>query len=338
MNFFLKRGNKKLCRVVNPVSGSSFPGIRAVHAVKIPQKKWAQYHENHNLTLEKQPIFSKQDKIFTIGSCFAERIRIALTERGFDVGPDYSSIPMDDNRYRIDTLPSRPHMNYYNTFTIRQEMERHVGEWTQSENDYWVSKDKFWGGNQSYQDPYRRLVFGRTPGDLMEALGHINRVMYKGLLSSSVFFMTFGMAEVFKKKDNGMIACQKPAYGGGAGLKETEYHMSTFAENKANIKKTIAIIKSLNPSAKIVLTVSPVPLERSFGPQDVFISNTEGKSILRAAAGEVAREQEGVWYFPSYEIVTSNGVNGFVPRDGRHVNTDVVSIIVNGFIQVHCKG
>src|SRR5690606_15006083 len=130
----------------------------------------------------------KEDKIFTIGSCFAERIRLALGEQGYQVGPDYASIPMDRRRYLIDTLPERPHMNYYNTFTIRQEMERHIGEWAQAPDDVWTVPDKFWKGEVAYQDPYRRLVYGRTKEDLHEALGHINRIMYDGLVSSNVFF------------------------------------------------------------------------------------------------------------------------------------------------------
>ena len=42
-----------------------------------------------------------------MGSCFAERIRIAMTEQGVQVGPPLGSISMDPANYQIDSLPKR---------------------------------------------------------------------------------------------------------------------------------------------------------------------------------------------------------------------------------------
>ena len=39
------------------------------------------------LTVPIKPIFGPSDTVFTMGSCFAERIRISLTEQGVRVGP-----------------------------------------------------------------------------------------------------------------------------------------------------------------------------------------------------------------------------------------------------------
>lgn len=298
--------------------------------------RWTSHFRNKLFTVARKPLFDSNDKIFTIGSCFAERIRAYLTAEGFDVGPPTSGIPMDLDRFRIDRLPQYPHLDYYNTFTIRQEFERHIGEWTQDDDDYWTVKDPIWDGETAYQDPYRRATFGRTPEDLREAVGHASSAIDQGIREADVFFMTMGMAEVFRNKHSGKIACQKPGYARGGGEEQTEFHMSSYEENYANLKRIVEIIKQVRPGARIVMTVSPVALARTFGDQDIVAANAEGKSILRAAVGAIARDFADVTYFPSYELVMANAPYSFRDDDGRHVSNWIVSRIVKTFKAAHC--
>lgn len=293
--------------------------------------RWRVHYLEKMITLAKHAELGPDACVFAIGSCFAEYIRYALSDLGLDVTPDYDTIPLDADRYRIDTIPDRYHMNFYSIFAIRQELERAIGEWSQSRDDYWTVRDKHFGGDVMYQDPYRRLVVGKTPEDLFEAIEHINVAVRNGLKKANVFFMTFGMAEVFINKSSGLVVCQKPGYAGGGGKVETTYHMSSYAENLENLKRSAEIIRSINPEARIFVTVSPVPLERTFSDNDIVVANCEGKSILRAVVGQADRDIEGVSYFPAYEFVTSNGLAAFQDRDGRHVEHEVVSLIMQGF-------
>jgi hypothetical protein len=297
--------------------------------------RWSSHFASKMFTVARSPIFGPGDIIYTIGSCFAERIRIALTAEGLQVGPFVGDVPMAPDDYRIDSLPARQHMNYYNSFTIRQELERHVGLWRQAEDDYWVHKDKFWGGANMYQDPYRRAVFGRTPELLMKAVRHLDLAIDKSIPKATVFFITLGMAEFFRNKRTGLIACQKPGYAGGAGADETEFQMSTYEENYHNMKAVVEILTALIPGVKIVTTVSPVGLARTFGADDILTANTEGKSILRAVLGQLARNYSNVLYFPSYELVMANAPKSFRDDDGRHVNNWIVSHIVKTFKAAH---
>jgi hypothetical protein len=309
--------------------------IQKIQARSKPNPRWSSHFQHKLLTVPIKPLFGPDDVVFTIGSCFAERIRVALTERGVKVGPPMQEIPMSPGRYRIDRLPARPHMDYFNTFTVRQEFERYAGEWVQDGDDYWATKDPFWNGEHAYQDPYRRMIFGRTPEDLAQALKLVNAAIDKGINQANVFFMTFGMAEVFRNRKTGLMACQKPGYAGGSGADETEFYMSSYEENYANVAKVVDIINRVRPDAQIVVTVSPVGLARTFGDQDILAANTEGKSILRAALGAVARKYDNVTYFPSYEIVMANSPFSFREDDGRHVNNWVVSKIVEAFKNAH---
>jgi hypothetical protein len=313
--------------------------VEKIQARETPNPRWSSHFNNKLLTTTRKPLLSKSDKIFAIGSCFAERIRNALTTQGFTVGPPMQDIKMDLDRFKIDRLPSRPHMDYFNSFTVRQEFERHIGEWQQADDDYWtINKGPHWESDTFfYQDPYRRMVIGRTPQDLKEAVALCNTAVDRGINEADVFVITFGMAEVFVNSSSGKIACQKPGYSGGGGEFETEYRMSSFAENYANLKRIVEIIAKVRPNARLVFTLSPVSLARTFSDQDILVANTEGKSILRAALGQIEREYEQVTYFPSYEIVMYNAPESFRDDDGRHVSDWVVKRIVQAFIDTHAS-
>ena len=310
--------------------------LTKIQAREKANPRWSTHFKNKLLTTTKKPLFTKDDKIFAVGSCFAERIRNALNSQGFSVGPPMQDIKMDLERFKIDRLPDRAHMDYFNSFTIRQEFERHIGEWAQSDDDYWtINKDPYWGGETIYQDPYRRMVIGRTPEDLREAVSLCNEAVDRGIQQADVFVITFGMAEVFINSSSGKVACQKPGYSGGAGEFETEFHMSSFSENYENLKRIAEIIGKVRPNARIVFTLSPISLARTFSDNDILVANAEGKGILRAALGQIARDFEQVTYFPSYEIVMHNAPESWRDDDGRHVADWVVKQIIDTFTDTH---
>jgi hypothetical protein len=309
--------------------------LKSVQVRRRTNDRWRRFWEDRSLTIEPKPIFGPEDTVFSMGSCFAREIRMVLSALGVRVTPNYANIPLDPERYRIDDLPADPHLNYYNSFTMLQEFERHSGLWTQAEHDRWEVPRSPFGPGAAFQDPYKRLTFGRTPADLLRVVSLVNAAIDAGIARADVFFFTFGMVEVFQKHDDGRIACQKPAYLGGGGAEETTLRLSSFAENLTNMEALRARIKAARPDARIVVTVSPVPLERTFSNRDIVVANTEGKATLRAAAGEFARAHDDVTYFPAYEIVTAAGETAYEGRDLRHVNASTVEVIMRAFVKAH---
>ena len=299
---------------------------------------WSFFNEENTLTV---PLFDhlKQDsKVFAMGSCFAVEIRTALTRARLDVYPKYKEIPIDHSRYIIGHLPKRDNINYYHTFAIRQEFERHLGLWQQAENDYWEVKDYWWKQQDIiYQDPYRRTVLGKTPEELFVAIDLVTEATRVGMESADIFLLTLGLIEVWKKKDDGRYSCEFPGYNLGGGFDETVFHLSTFLENYDNVKTTVKLIREINPKAKIILTVSPVALGRTFTQNDVVIANTESKSLLRSVAGQVCREEDDVFYFPSYEIANAFGKATYT-ESGRHVKDNMIFAITNVFMKSHSQG
>ena len=49
---------------------------------------------------------------------------------------------------------------------------------------------------------------------------------------------------------------------------------------------------SVNPRARLLLTVSPVPLAATATPNHVLVASIHSKSVLRAVAGELAEDME----------------------------------------------
>ena len=312
--------------------------LRDIRIPTQPNTRLGRFVETRALTLSRRPILRPDDLVFTMGSCFAREIRAALKAREISVGPAFERVEIDMKRWFVDELPDDPHLNYYNTFTILQEFQRISGTWRQDDEDYWEVRRGPAGLKLKFQDPYKRLTFARSPELLREIVGRLNDQIEIAARSARVFLFTFGIAEVFRKHDNGLIACQKPAYLGGGGSEETELHTSSVSENLANLEALRGLIKSLNPNAHIVVTVSPVPLERTFSGRDIMVANTEGKSILRAAAGEFARTHpDDVTYFPAYEMVTGIGEKAFDSKDLRHVSPKIVHAIMRAFLLAHLK-
>lgn len=293
-------------------------------------KYWSRFNEKFIQTIPLNPIFNTDSKIFTLGSCFAVEIRKVLKERGFSVFPRLDELELDPDRFLIGNLPDRENFNYYNTFSIEQEFARAVGLWQQQDDDYWQVEDNWWGGDKAFQDPYRRCVFGKTLDDVRHATRLLDSVVHNGMKAADGFLITLGLIEVWKIKHNQRVACMEPGYNEGGGLDETEFYLSDFEENVRNLEHIVEHIGVLNPNANIVFTVSPVPLGRTFTDNDVYVANMESKSLLRTAAAQVCRRHNHVHYFQSYDIC--NAIKNPFIEDGRHVQPDVVKMIVNGFI------
>ncbi len=300
--------------------------------VKIARKTnpaWRRFLTDRAVTMTQQPVVSRQDQFFVMGSCFAEEIRYALSEEiGADrVGPDYRQVEFDPQMASVDGLPDRVHMNTYNAFSVLQEVERILGLWTPEPDDWWQVE----GG---WQCPYRRLVIAKSPQVLSAVSASIDSALKRAFAATDHFIFTFGMTEVFINRRSGKAANQKPGYGNGGGAEQTDYYRAGFAENHRVISRLVDLIEEAKPGCRIFVTVSPVPLKRTFSGEDIFVANTQSKSTLRAVLGEICAERPNVTYFPSYDAVIAGGVEAF-ESDGRHVKRPIVQAVTKAFVSAY---
>lgn len=297
--------------------------------VKVSSKAngaWKRFMAQRAVTYVQAPELTRSDRFFLMGSCFAEEIRLALgKEIGEDkVGPDYRQLRFNRRRAQVDELPGRNHLNTYNAFSVLQEIERILHLWKPAPDD-------FWRVGERVQCPYRRLVFADTPERLNAISDGLDAILRQGFDAADHFIFTFGMTEVFINRASGRIANQKPGYDNGGGVLETEFHQASFAENLAVMERIVDLITERKPRALIFVTVSPVPLARTFSGQDIYVANTLSKSTLRAALGQLALNRANVRYVPSYEAVLAAGPEAWEP-DGRHVQRWLVERITSGFV------
>ncbi|MFN3669553.1 MAG: GSCFA domain-containing protein [Brevundimonas sp.] len=92
------------------------------------------------------------------------------------------------------------------------------------------------------------------------------------------------------------------------------------------------------PGARMVVTVSPVPLQSTFTTRDIVIANAESKATLLAAAQTFVRRHDEVDYFRSYEMVTFSNPKYARMPDRAHVRPEMVQRIVIRFMGLYYDG
>jgi hypothetical protein len=70
-------------------------------------------------------------------------------------------------------------------------------------------------------------------------------------------------------------------------LNDTHYNIEAFIKLPETLQTDRQVRRF--PERKVIITVSPVALSRTFSDSDVITANTESKSILRAVAGALSR-------------------------------------------------
>jgi tetratricopeptide (TPR) repeat protein len=93
-----------------------------------------------------------------------------------------------------------------------------------------------------------------------------------------------------------------------------------------------------HPDFKLLLTVSPVPLNATFRPIDVMAANAYSKAVQRAAAESFVLAHDNVDYFPSYEMVIMSDRRLAFEKDNRHVQGPMVDRVVDRFLHAYAPG
>ena len=287
-------------------------------------------------SFKRTPLIGAGSKIFCIGSCFALELKNALKKLGYDARPLEDGLGA--NEAGVPFAEPGRHLVHYNSFTILQEFEKAFGLWSQDPEDFWAVNNPKRGNSLSvyFQDPYRREVYSKTKRGTWELTKGFDEAIKKGIFDCELYILTLGLTEVWKKKNDGRIACANPGYGEGGGHDETFFVRSGFNENYANLKKVVELIQARFPFRPIVLTVSPVPMAMTFTDQDVFVANAESKSSLRTVAGQICGEFQNVHYFPACEMCAAfekQGRPGVFRPDGRHVAHETVDSILKIFME-----
>jgi hypothetical protein len=113
-------------------------------------------------------------------------------------------------------------------------------------------------------------------------------------------------------------------------------------ETRADIAEMHRLMRAHVPGAKILFTVSPVPLAATFRPVSCLTANHVSKAILRAALDEFLRSKpeelgKSLFYFPSMEIVQLGFLDPWA-KDIRHPASYVLDTVMKTFEATYCVG
>lgn len=270
----------------------------------------------------------------TFGSCFANEVRNSLSELGFSTLP---SLTQDFAEYvspRSFEIPAwgcydeRIHLQYYNPGSLAQELLRAINEFSEGDDEFWVSRDA--QGGELWADPYKRFLYGDSHGALLKARNILNAQITHALRTADTVILTLGLTEAFCTEWK-KFACLPPLIPDRRAQRSSTFHFLDFNASYALMRSAIGKFLSAFPAKQIIITTSPIPLDRTFRGIDIAVANCESKSILRAVCGQLERDFESVAYFPSYELVLTD--ENSWEKDARHVSSRKVREIMTNFIE-----
>ncbi|HLP70111.1 MAG TPA: GSCFA domain-containing protein [Rhizobium sp.] len=248
------------------------------------------------------PFISKDHYITAFGSCFAAEVTRFLYREGYQVfGRD-----MKLNSYVV-----RSGEGIVNSAAIRQQFEW-AFEGKAPKIELWHDKDG-------------------VPGDYSDDVRKATQEIFE---KSDIFILTLGLSEVWYDKPTGEIfwrAIPKRDFDPN----RHGFRVLGATENLDNLRRTYELIRAHRPNATVIMTLSPVPLAATFRPVSCITANSVSKASLRVAIDELMREvgpssQSGLYYFPSYEMVTSF-LRDPMKDDFRHPTDATVEFIMQTF-------
>ncbi|GLS86077.1 hypothetical protein GCM10010873_10510 [Cypionkella aquatica] len=248
---------------------------------------------------------SKDDKIVTAGSCFAQHVGRALRKNGFNVQdgePAPSHIPADDLTTYGYGMYSARYGNIYTTRQLRQLLDEAWGD-APAFDAIWQKDGRFYDALRPNIEPNGFASEADVRTARAEHLAKVRAVF----TAADVFIFTLGLTEAWFHKPSGQVYPTAP--GTIAGKFDDKIHGFVnfrLAEVRADLVAALTRLKALNPNLRVLLTVSPVPLTATASDAHVLAATTYSKSVLRACTGELYADFPEVDYFPSYEIVTSS--------------------------------
>ena len=274
-------------------------------------------------------------KIASAGSCFAQHISRYLINKNINfyyAEKPHTLIPNNIQKDFSYTDFSARYGNIYTAKQLIQLFDRAFGIFTPHESS-WKNKDGFW------IDPFRPNIQPkgfRSEAELIaDRHSHLLSVkeMFRNL---DVFIFTLGLTEQWFSKIDGAVFPICPGVIAGKFNRNKYGFLNSSSEQIISDLVTFnQKLKRINPKARIILTVSPVPLVATAEDRHVLCSTTYSKSVLRVACEEIEKRFKNVCYFPSYEIITASFSRGkYFSPDLRNVTNEGVDHVMRIFLKL----
>lgn len=235
--------------------------------------------------------------IVTIGSCFSEVIGRFLTESKFS------------------TL-SNPFGTVYNISSISELITGVIASEIKLNRGFFFERD-----GVVFHHLYHSSFYGKNKADLEKEILAASYTTKQILLSADLLIITLGTSWVYELQGETVSNCHKRP--------QTDFtkRILELDEQTEILETLIRKLKTKNPKLKILLTVSPVRHIKDGIPE-----NSYSKSLLKVLCEKTVNSLDGVYYFPSYEIMMDDLRDyRFYKEDLIHPNEMAEKYIIEAF-------
>lgn len=274
-------------------------------------------------------------RIATAGSCFAQHISRALRAAGVQV--------LDVEPASNDEAPDLAHSFNYGVYSARYGniyTTRQLLQLLRDSQSGHIAPDEIWQRDGRFFDAQRPGIepVGFISDHEARLMRQLHLAAVKRLFATATHLIfTLGLVECWSDLQTGRVFPIAP--GVIAGQHDpARYRLLRlgFSEVLQDLQQIRDHLHRDNPSLRMILTVSPVPLVATATDQHVLPATSGAKAILRAAAGEFADGHQDVDYFPAYEIVTNPAARGrFYMKNCRDVTPQGVQAVTGVFLRAH---
>jgi hypothetical protein len=267
--------------------------------------------------------FSKNDKVMSIGSCFAQHTSNFLQSK------NYNYLLYEKNYTHFSA-------KYGNVYTIeqgKQLLERAINK--DPEGEVWINYKI-----KKYIDSFRPRIFDKGFSTVEEVkserIKHLESTL-RAFKDCDVLIYTLGLTEGWKSKNTGQVFQIAPGVDGGSfdALLHESFN-SSLSEVVDNLQIFISQVRSVNPKVKILISVSPVHLAATHTKSNVLIASIESKMKLRLATTEILKQNNSVYYFPSLEYIFALSQTGALYGNNRRdINELGVNLVMSMFAKTY---
>lgn len=301
------------------------------------------YHNRPDHSFWKKAVFEQQDalspvvakafkvapddRLVTAGSCFAQNLGRHLREYEGVTFHQAEPLLPDDPFFSARTG------NVYTALQLLQLFE----ECQSGEVDPACAVQR---RDRLYVDvhrPYMQPEGFATAQDVIDARATHLEAVREMLTTAGVFVFTLGLTEAWHDTTTGRALPVCPGlYTDDSALKY-HFHNYSYAEVDAAMDRFTAGLAAVNPTAKILLTVSPVPLTATYTDDHVLVATMHSKSVLRVVCSSQTERHANTYYFPSYEMISNPYTVGspYAPDNLRSIEAGAISEVMAFFEQAY---
>lgn len=263
------------------------------------------------------------DKFFCIGSCFARNIEEHLIYSRVEVLSKRVYSPLEEWSNRPNAF-----MNKYTLASMLNELR-----WVTEPAD--VSPDLFFEVEGGWLDPQLSPAANPTSFErVVERRRYLGREVFSRIRQADVVVVTLGLVEAWFDNVTGLWL------NGSPPLRTLKAHPGRFsftatsvAQNRDWLEQVRRALKALNPAVRMVVTVSPVPMDTTFSTRDSAVAHTLSKARLRVVADEFVDRHDDADYFPSFEMVSLAPRAISFADDNLHPLDATVGAVVRAFVR-----